>query len=76
MIRTGVARDPRFSDLDFGFDAGGLIRGAMNEGKSTPINIRVTGKDQVQAEWQLLAATFNLRTLARIWQQQPALFAR
>jgi transposase len=34
------------------------------------------GKDQVQAEWQLLAATFNLRTLARIWQQQPALFAR
>ena len=46
MVRTGVAEDPRFRDLDFGFDAGGLIRGAMNEGKSTPINIRVTGKDQ------------------------------
>ena len=34
------------SDMDFGFDAGGLVRGAMNEGKSTPINIRVTGKNQ------------------------------
>ena len=49
LIRTGVAKDPRFSDLDFGFDAGGLVRGAMNEGKSTPINIRVTGKNQAQA---------------------------
>ena len=42
----GVAKDPRFQDLDFGFDAGGMVRGAMNEGKSTPINIRVTGKNQ------------------------------
>jgi hypothetical protein len=33
------------------------------------------GKDQVRAEWRLLAAAFNLRTLARIWQQQPARFA-
>jgi hypothetical protein len=33
------------------------------------------GKEQVRAEWRLLAAAFNLRTLARIWQQTPALFA-
>jgi hypothetical protein len=33
------------------------------------------GKEQVRAEWCLLAAAFNLRTLARIWQQKPALFA-
>ena len=46
LVRTGVAKDPRFQDMDFGFDAGGLVRGAMNEGKSTPINIRVTGKNQ------------------------------
>ena len=39
-------RTDRFRDMDFSFDAGGLIRGAMNEGKSTPINIRVTGKNQ------------------------------
>ncbi|MFO0954113.1 MAG: efflux RND transporter permease subunit [Isosphaeraceae bacterium] len=46
LIRTAVARDPRFRDMDFAFDSGGLVRGAMNEGRSTPINIRVTGKDQ------------------------------
>jgi len=44
-LRTGVAKDERFGDCDFGFNAGGLVRGALNEGKSTPINIRVTGKD-------------------------------
>jgi multidrug efflux pump subunit AcrB len=46
LVRTSVARDPRFSNMDFSFDSGGLVRGAMNEGKSTPINVRVTGKDQ------------------------------
>ena len=44
-----VLKDPRFRDMDFSFDAGGLVRGAMNEGKSTPINIRITGKKQQQA---------------------------
>jgi transposase len=34
------------------------------------------GKEPVRAEWGLLAVAFNLRTLARIWQQQPALVAR
>jgi multidrug efflux pump subunit AcrB len=46
LVRTAVANDARFQNMDFGFDAGGLVRGAMNEGKSTPINIRVTGKNQ------------------------------
>ena len=46
MVRTAVNTDDRFRDMDFSFDAGGLIRGAMNEGKSTPINIRITGKNQ------------------------------
>jgi multidrug efflux pump subunit AcrB len=49
MIRLAVLKDPRFKNLDFGFDAGGLVRGAMNEGKSTPINIRITGKRQAEA---------------------------
>jgi multidrug efflux pump subunit AcrB len=38
-----------FADLEFGFDAGGMIRGAMNEGKSTPINVRITGRNQAKA---------------------------
>jgi multidrug efflux pump subunit AcrB len=31
--------------LEFAFDAGGMIRAAMNEGKSSPITIRITAKD-------------------------------
>jgi multidrug efflux pump subunit AcrB len=48
-LRTGLAGDPRFRDLEFAFDAGGMIRSAMNEGKSSPINIRISGKDMPQA---------------------------
>src|SRR5260221_393584 len=32
-------------DLEFSFDAGGMIRSAMNDGKSTPINVQITAKD-------------------------------
>lgn len=31
------------------------------------------GLAQVRAEWRLLATAFNLRTLAMVWQQHPAL---
>lgn len=44
-LRERVATSPQFRDLEFGFDTGGMIRAAMNSGKSTPINIRVIGKD-------------------------------
>ncbi len=40
------SKEPAFQGLEFAFDAGGLVRSAMNEGKSTPINIRITGKNQ------------------------------
>ena len=49
VLRTALAKDKRFNDLEFAFDAGGMIRGAMNEGKSTPLNVRVTGKNMEQA---------------------------
>jgi len=48
-LRQGLGRNPRFSDLEFAFDAGGMIRSAMNEGKSSPIDIRLSGKDLRQA---------------------------
>ncbi len=44
-LRDELTRDDRFDDLEFAFDAGGMIHAAMNEGKSTPISVRVTGKD-------------------------------
>jgi multidrug efflux pump subunit AcrB len=37
--------DPGVSHLEYAFDAGGMIRSAMNEGRSTPLNVRITGKD-------------------------------
>ncbi len=49
LLRTAFAADPKFDGLDFSFDSGGMIRGAMNEGKSTPINIRIDSKSLKQA---------------------------
>lgn len=48
ILREGFAQDKRFEQLEFAFDAGGMVRGALNEGKSTPINIRITGKNENQ----------------------------
>ena len=41
------ASTPEFTrvNLEFAFDSGGLIRSAMNEGKSTPINVQITTKN-------------------------------
>jgi multidrug efflux pump subunit AcrB len=55
LLRDRVTNDSRFADLEFAFDAGGMIHAAMNEGKSTPISIRVTGNAD-QATHQVAAA--------------------
>jgi multidrug efflux pump subunit AcrB len=59
LVRERLAADRRFADLEVTFDAGGMIRGAMNEGKSTPINVRIEAKDQRQAHE--IAARLNAR---------------
>jgi multidrug efflux pump subunit AcrB len=46
QLRNAFAAESRFSQLEFSFDAGGMVRTALNEGKSSPINIRITGKNQ------------------------------
>jgi multidrug efflux pump subunit AcrB len=48
-LRQGFRGNPGFRDLEFAFDAGGMIRSAMNEGKSSPINIRLSSKNMQQA---------------------------
>jgi multidrug efflux pump subunit AcrB len=50
-LRKAFAKDadPDVNQLEYAFDAGGMIRSAMNEGKSTPINVRITGKDLEKA---------------------------
>src|SRR5260370_18960237 len=45
MLREGFATSAQFDGLEFAFDAGGMIRGGMNEGKSTPINFQITAKN-------------------------------
>jgi multidrug efflux pump subunit AcrB len=44
-LRAEFAGDPKWADLEFSFDTGGMIRGAMNEGKSTPLNIQVIARN-------------------------------
>jgi multidrug efflux pump subunit AcrB len=48
-LREALASRSEFNGLEFAFDAGGMVRSAMNEGKSTPISIRITAKDQQTA---------------------------
>ena len=45
-IREAVAKEEQFSQFEFGFDSGGMIRSALNEGKSNPLRIRVISKQQ------------------------------
>jgi len=54
-IREKLAADERFSQFEFGFDSGGMIRSALNEGKSNPIRIRVVGK-QLKAAYDIASA--------------------
>jgi multidrug efflux pump subunit AcrB len=46
VLRERFSTDKRFAALEFSFDSGGLVRGALNEGKSSPINIQLLGKNQ------------------------------
>jgi multidrug efflux pump subunit AcrB len=49
ILRKGFASSPEFANLEFAFDSGGMIRGALNEGKSTPLNIRIFDKNLERA---------------------------
>jgi multidrug efflux pump subunit AcrB len=75
LLRNGFANDQSFADLEFAFDAGGMIRGAMNEGKSTPINVRITGKnldkahqvaELIRRELQKVNGVVDCRILQRL----------
>jgi multidrug efflux pump subunit AcrB len=47
-VMAGVRPFER-GNTEFAFDSGGMIRSAMNEGKSTPINVRITAKNLPKA---------------------------
>ena len=63
------------NNLEFAFDAGGMIRSAMNEGRSTPINVRITAKnlpkarkvaDRILAEVRAVSGVVDARILQRL----------
>jgi multidrug efflux pump subunit AcrB len=77
ILRERLTQEPKFDSLEFAFDAGGMVRGALNEGKSTPINIRITGKNQavvfeVGQKIKQEAARVNGVVDARVIQREDA----
>ena len=62
LLRTNL-NEEFFPDLTFAFDAGGMIRGAMNEGKSTPLNVRVRGKDMAKTREVAAAIQTEVETI-------------
>jgi len=43
LLRKKLTSDPRFADLEFSFDTGGMVSAALNFGASSPIDIQVVG---------------------------------
>lgn len=75
ILREGFQHDARFNNTEFAFDSGGIIRMAMNEGRSTPINIQITGKnlekvrhvaDNIMAEVRKVNGVVDARVLQRL----------
>ena len=75
MLREGFANGSGFTDLEFSFDAGGMIRSAMNEGNSTPLNVRITGKhlkeaslvaEAIRKEVEQIAGVVDCRIVQRL----------
>ncbi|OAI54230.1 acriflavin resistance protein [Planctomyces sp. SCGC AG-212-M04] len=63
LLRKGFQAERSFSQLEFSFDAGGMISSALNEGKSSPINVRITGKN---SDVTILVAEAIKRDVAQI----------
>ncbi len=43
LLRHALADDPRFADLQFAFDTGGMVTAALNFGSSSPIDVEIPG---------------------------------
>jgi multidrug efflux pump subunit AcrB len=74
-LREGFGGSQAFGDLEFAFDAGGMIRSALNEGRSTPVNVRVKGRnlekahqvaDAIRREVERVSGVVDCRVLQRL----------
>jgi multidrug efflux pump subunit AcrB len=75
LLRTSFAEGSHWNDLEFAFDTGGMIRGALNEGKSTPLNIQIIARNTKTAyaigqsilrEVKLIPGVVDARILQRL----------
>ncbi len=48
-LREAFRAEPQFANLEFAFNDGGMIRSALNEGRSTPIDVQIISKDREKA---------------------------
>jgi multidrug efflux pump subunit AcrB len=59
LLRKRLTSDPRFADLEFSFDTGGMVSAALNFGASSPIDIQVIGGSP-QQKFEVAAKIKNL----------------
>lgn len=75
LLRDKFAEHQELAQLEFSFDAGGMVRSALNEGKSSPINIQITGKnaelsnqiaEAIKREIQTIQGVVDARIIQRL----------
>ncbi|MBS0205378.1 MAG: efflux RND transporter permease subunit [Planctomycetes bacterium] len=75
QMRQAISEDDRFAGLEVAFNSGGTIRSALNEGRVTPINISVHGKDlhqsrqiaeKIRKEVETVDGVVDVRILQRL----------
>jgi multidrug efflux pump subunit AcrB len=49
LLRAKMAADPRFAAVEVAFNTAGTVGSALNEGRATPINVRIKSKDPHKA---------------------------
>src|SRR5262249_6329550 len=47
-LRRALGAEPRFQDVQFSFNTGGMISAALNFGLPAPINVQVRGRDMLR----------------------------
>ena len=72
-LRRAFAAEPKFGDLRFSFDTGGMVSAALNYGASSPIDIQIEGgslKDAQSLAQKIRDRTTELRGAADVHVQQ------
>jgi multidrug efflux pump subunit AcrB len=77
LLRQRLTADPKFTDLEFSFDTGGMVSAALNFGASSPIDIQVLGgtpdqKFEIAGKIKKLVADVRGAADVRVLQRNDA----